>query len=117
MVTLKDSIFQPSSPLHYAVELLKVLKTTNVNPVLKLVLFLYTDNSPDHRVAHVSIQAALICVFKHLNLDCLIAARNAPMQSFRNPMEQCMPLLNIRLQAVGVMRAVIDPDRQYGRHQ
>jgi hypothetical protein len=39
-----------------------------------------------------------------LDLDMLIAARTAPQNSFRNPVERIMSILNIGLQAVGVMR-------------
>ncbi len=34
----------------------------------------------------------------------LVAARTAPQNSYRNPVERVMSLLNIGLQAVGVMR-------------
>ena len=34
----------------------------------------------------------------------LVAARTAPQNSYRNPVEHIMPVLNIGLQSVGVMR-------------
>lgn len=40
---------------------------------------------------------------KH-NLDMLVAAQTAPQNSYRNPVERIMLVLNIELQSVGVMR-------------
>ena len=105
VVTLKDAIFEPSSPLRHAAELVKVLKAAQVNTILRPILFLYSDGGPDHRVTYVSVQASLICLFLHLQLDFLVTARTAPMQSFRNPVERCMSLLNLGLQSVGMMRS------------
>lgn len=46
----------------------------------------------------------LISLFIYLDLDMLVAAHTAPQNSYRNPVERVMSLLNIGLQAVGVMR-------------
>ena len=40
----------------------------------------------------------------------LVAARTAPQNSYRNPVERVMSLLNIGLQAVGVMRQKMPDD-------
>ena len=100
-VCLKEAAFSPSSPLRHATELLQTLRDKKVNSVLKPVLLLYTDGGPDHRVNFISVQLALICLFRHLQLDYLVAARTAPMQSYRNPVERMMSLLNLGLQSVG----------------
>ena len=100
-VCLKEAAFSPSSPLRHATELLQTLREKKVNSVLKPVLLLYTDGGPDHRVNFISVQLALICLFRHLQLDYLVAARTAPMQSYRNPVERMMSLLNLGLQSVG----------------
>lgn len=51
------------------------------------------------------VQLSLIAVFKILRLDMLIAARTAPGQSWLNPVERVMSLLNIGLQNCATERA------------
>lgn len=98
-VRLKDSIFQPSSSFRHGAELHNLLQA-----IFKPILCLYSDCGPDHMVTYMSIQLSLICLFRALDLDFLIAAQTAPHNSFRNPVEHIMSLLNDGLQAVGVMR-------------
>jgi len=101
-VSLKDSIFEPSSPLRHACELLySVLWSISFD---KSVLFLYSDGGPDHRLTYVSVQLSLICPFRKLNLDFLCAGRTAPYHSWRNPVERIMSILNLGLQCVGLAR-------------
>ena len=47
-VTLKDAVFQPSSPLGHASELKEVIRRVGYNPVLCPVLLLHSDGGPDH---------------------------------------------------------------------
>lgn len=68
------------------------------------VLFMYTNGGPDHRVNYLSVKVALISLFRELNLDMLIALRTAPSNSWANPVERVMSIVNIGLQGVGVMR-------------
>jgi len=56
----------------------------------------------------VSVQLALIAIFKLLDLDFLCAARTTPCQSWRNPVERIMSTLNLGLQCVGLMREKMD---------
>ena len=100
---LKDGIFQPSSPFRHSAELYNLLKMINPKPVLCL----YSDGGPDHRVTYLSVQLSLICLFRSLNLDYLVAVRTAPHNSFRNPVEHSMSLLNVGLQSVGIMREIM----------
>ena len=86
-VCYKDTIFQPSSPYRHATELKKVL-LGNVNPILCV----YTDGGPDHRNTHLTVQISLICLFLGLDLDMLVAARTAPQNSYRNPVERSLTL-------------------------
>ena len=101
-VTIKDAIFQASSPKRHTAELKKLLRAASdqANPILCL----YTDGGPDHRNTYLSVQISLISLFIDLDLDMLVAARTAPQNSYRNPVERVMSLLNIGLQAVGMMR-------------
>jgi len=73
---------------------------SHLNPILCL----YTDGGPDHCTNFLSVQVALIGLFRLLDLDLLVAARTAPHSSYRNPVERIMSLLNLGLQSVGVMR-------------
>ena len=74
-VSLKDAAFEPSSPMHRMAHLYSLLYS---HPDRQNVLLLYTDGGPDHRVTYVSVQLALIAVFRLLDLDFLFAACTAP---------------------------------------
>lgn len=102
-VGLKDSTFQHSSPLRHATELKQILvgSCTSVNPLLAS----YTDGGPDHRLTYVSVQIALIALFLELDLDFLCAIRTPPHNSWKNPAERIMSILNLALQGVGIARS------------
>ena len=102
IVNLKEGSMEPSSPLRHATELLQCIKQeyASVPPVL----FTYTDGGPDHRLTYLSVQLTLIILFLELDLDFLCAVRTAPAQSWKNPVEQVMSVLNLGLQSVGLMR-------------
>ena len=74
------------------------------------VLVLYTDSGPDHRLTYLSVQAALIGLFRKLNRDYLCAACTAPCHSWKNPVERIMSIFNLGLQSVGLMREKQDED-------
>ena len=99
-VTLKDSVFEPSSPFRHAVELFKILEGLP-NPILMM----YTDGGPDHRTTYGAVKLSLIVLFKLLDLDILIAARTAPGHSWANPAERIMSLLNLAYQNIAVHRS------------
>ena len=102
-VILKDSVFEPSSPLRHACELYHIIKS---DPVMeKPVLFVYSDGGSDHRLTYLSVQISLICLFLNLDLDILCAGRTAPYHSWRNPVERIMAVLNLGLQCVAIARA------------
>ena len=98
-VCYKDTIFQPSSPYRHVAELQKVL-LGNESPILCV----YTDGGPDHRNTHLTVQISLISLFLSLDLDMLVAARTAPQNSYRNPVERIMSQLNLGLQSIGLIR-------------
>ena len=72
-VVLKDSAYEPSSPLRHACELYGVLQSISFS--------VYSDGGPDHRHTHVSVQLSLICLFLKIDLDYLCAGRTAPYHS------------------------------------
>ena len=104
-IGFKDAVFEPSSPIRHAAELYSVLSSTSTSTLP--VLFLYTDGGPDHRLTYISVQISLICLFKKLDLDFLCAARTAPYQSWRNPVERLMSIINLGLQSVGIARSSV----------
>ena len=65
---------------------------------------MYSDGGPDHRCNYTSVKLSLIGLFKDLNLDRLVALRTAPGNSWANPVERIMSIINLGLQGVGVMR-------------
>ena len=102
-VGLKDSTFQHSSSIRHATELKKILSSqeSSVQPML----LLYTDGGPDHRLTYISAQIALLALFLQLDLDFFCAVRTPPYNSWKNPAERIMSILNLALQGVGIARA------------
>ena len=104
-IGFKDAVLEPSSSIRHATELYSVLSSTSTSTLP--VLFLYTDGGPDHRLTYISVQISLICFFKKLDLDFLCAARQAAYQSWRNPVERLMSIINLGLQSVGIARSSV----------
>ena len=50
-----------------------------------------------------SVQLFIIALFLNLNLDLLVVARTAPNNSWKNPVERIMSVINLGLQCVGMM--------------
>ena len=88
-VGIKEAVFEPSRALRHASEVHDILPT---EIGMKSVLFLYTDGGPDHRTTYISTQLSVIALFLNLNLDYLCAARTAPHNSWRNPVERMMSI-------------------------
>ena len=76
----------------------------------KPILCLYTDGGPDHNTTFLATKIALINLFLEKNLDMLIAVRTPPYHSWKNPVERIMSIVNIALQAVGLMRSSMTED-------
>ena len=55
-------------------------------------------------------QLPLIALFLNLDLDLLCAARTAPNQSWRNPVERMMSIVN--LQSIGLMRKEMSSEQK-----
>lgn len=58
----------------------------------------------------MSVKLSLIALFRWLNLDMLVALRTAPSNSWANPVERIMSIINIGLQGVGLMRRKMSDD-------
>ena len=68
--------------------------------IVFFILMVYTDGGPDHRVNFLSVQLWYIAIFLARDLDCLIAVRTPPYNSWKNPAERVMSELNLVLQGV-----------------
>ena len=111
-VHVKDSILSPSSPLVHCCELVDILPASSSGGNVPPILAIYTDGGPDHRLTYGSVQLSLLGVFKRYDLDLLVACRTAPGQSFINPVERIMSLLNIRLHGVALDRSQMKPENE-----
>lgn len=104
-VGLKETAFQPSSPWRHATELAGILKSSfTQNGEIKPNLVMYSDGGPDHRLTYVSVQMSLLCLFLIFDLDMICVARTPLQNSWKNPAERIMSVLNIGFQSVGLMR-------------
>lgn len=107
-VTVNDSVFEVSNPFRHAASLVRIMEGKDNN-----IMILYTDGGVDHRNTIQSVQCSAICMFKELNLDMLILARCAPGQSWRNPAERIMSLLNLGLQNCSLERERLNDDFEH----
>lgn len=69
------------------------------------MMFFYHDGGPDHRLKYYSVMISYICAFRWLNLDFLVTVQTAPNNSWLNPCERLMSILNLALQGVSTARA------------
>lgn len=104
-VGLKGNCFEASSPLRHITELIQILEREGRN---KEILCLYTDGGPDHRCTYYSVKLALLCLFLKGDKDMLIAVRTPPYNSWKDPAERIMSILNIGLQSVGLARNTLE---------
>ena len=98
-VGVNNSIFQPSDSLRHVVKLLDVLRKRQIPPYLCI-----SDGGGDHNGTFLFVQCMLLALFKILNLDVMNVGRCAPNQSWINPAERCMSILNIGIQGLALER-------------
>ena len=112
-VTVKDKVFQASSPLRHSTENVSMMRKCYSDDDVNLrtpVLIRYTDGGPDHRTTYKSVKICALLEFIALDLDMMVCARTAPCGSYANPAERTMSLLNLALQNVALERAAMSPD-------
>ena len=114
----KNKIIQPSNPFRHSAEISKILinegcrdKSLSCN---KSVLLIISDGGPDHRITNGSVQVVLLTLFICLDMDMLIgiAIHTCPYQSWTNPAERVMSILNIALQNVSLQRSKMDDNSE-----
>jgi hypothetical protein len=74
-------------------------------------LFMFTDGGPDHNCKHITVQAALLALFLLNGMDTKVVLRTAPQQSWTNPAERIMSVLNLGLQ--GCSLALTEMDKEF----
>jgi hypothetical protein len=70
------------------------------------------DGGPDHHCTYARVQLSYICLFIALDLDYFVAVRTPPQNSWKNPVERIMSILNLGLQSVSLMRTEMNDDSE-----
>ena len=104
-ICIKENCFEPPSTLRHMTELCGISDGEDQH---REILCLYTDGGPDHRVSYLSVQLASICLFLKTDKDMVVAVQTPPYNSWKDPAERIMSILNNGLQSVGLMRASIE---------
>ena len=111
-VVNRDVAFDPSSAKRAASDLISVMdKSSLILPngnYIKPMLALKTDGGPERRTSFVTVRLGNLALFKQLNLDVLIVMRTAAGQSFVNPAEKVMCVLNLGLYGTSFSRLPVD---------
>ena len=105
---MKDSIFQASSPIRHAAELLAINKRVNTKTYAFVTVF--TDGGPDHNISFLNVIISWLAYFIINGCDSLVVARTSPTQSWTNPAERVMSVLNLALSNSALAREVMDDE-------
>lgn len=105
---VNDTVTQMSSPFRHDMHIVKILQS-NQQTHPKIILK-YTDGGTDQRNTLELVKCANICLFQEL--DMLITARCASGQSYVNPAERIMSILNYGLQNVATEREKLDDETE-----
>ncbi len=73
-------------------------------------MIIYTDGGPDHNNKHTSVRLGLLALFLDMDLDTMVVMRTAPTQSWANPVQRVMSVLNLGLQGVALAKFEIEKD-------
>lgn len=90
-----------TNPFRHATAIIRVLENQAEKPK---ILMKFTDGGTDQRNTLEAVKCASICTFLEMNLGMLILARCAPRQSWINPAERIMSILNLGLQNCSLER-------------
>jgi hypothetical protein len=107
-VTVKDAIFQASTPIRHAAELLAINKTAERKPEAFVIAF--TDGGPDHNISFLNVMISWLAYFIKSGCDSLVVGRTAPTQSWTNPAERVMSILNLALSNCALAREAMDDE-------
>ena len=114
-VAVKSSIMQPSTVVRAHAELSKVLIREKSGK--KSIGIMLTGGGPEHNLNFVSVQIALIIMWRVVDLDVLVVCRSCPQNSWTNEVERVMSVLNLGLYSMCFSRLRMHPvhndDREY----
>lgn len=102
-VGVKYLVLEPSSPLRHIAELKQILLDEDLLSIPILCLFSDLVLIIDSPICLYSCHWSVF--FLSGDFDILIAARTPSNESWRTPPERIMSILNLALQAVGLMRS------------
>lgn len=74
----------------------------------KSILVVVSDGN--HHITSASVQVALICLFRSLDLAMLVCARTCPYQSWQNIAARIMSILNLGLMNVSWYGKELPPE-------
>ncbi len=104
-VFVSEAVFDQANAYRCSAMLIKSIMESGPLPVV----FRYTDGGAENRNNLIKVQLGMIAAFLILNLDLLVLARCAPGQSWQNPAERVMGILNVALQNCSTERQAV-PD-------
>ena len=104
-------VLEGSTAIRGVVELSDTIATHHKTNIPKS-LYLITDGSGDCKVINLSVQAALIALVLKHDMDEIITCCTTAGLPYRNPVERIHSIANIGLQSVGLIRQVLDPDKE-----
>jgi hypothetical protein len=107
-VTVKDAIFQASTPIRHAAKLLAINKTVERKPEAFVIAF--TDGGPDHNMSFLNVMISWLTYFIISGCDSLVVGRTTPTQSWTNPAERVMSVLNLALSNFALAREPMDDE-------
>lgn len=103
-VDTHDAVFDPSTPMRHAADLIQVMKQILEGGRKVPVLSILTDGGTDHNIAREAAQLSFIALFLGLDLDIFQAQKTAARHSWVNAIERIMAFLNYALQNVSLER-------------
>ena len=107
----KNMVLEGSTAIRGVVELSNTIATHHKINIPKS-LYLSTDGSGDCKVINLSVQAALTALFLKHDMDEIITCCTTAGLPYGNPVERIHSIVNIGLQSFGLMRQVLDPDKE-----
>lgn len=110
-VLLKSAVWDPSKALRSNAELWALLQEVKDGDEVKPVLFALSDGGSEHRSTFASVWVAITCLYLKGDFDYVCFVRTCPGQSWTNPVERVMAILNIALSGLAIMREKLPDDK------
>ena len=105
LVGLNNVITEPSSSMRHSAKLYKLFAERNIESPVMLI---YTDGGPDHNTTCLLVELGIIALLLQHNLGMIEAVKTTPYHYWKNPRERVNSILNLGLQADGLMRSTME---------